>query len=144
MTEKSVFREAWILEMTSQSFPVFCFWSRGFVPDRKRAFVTQNTGKENRYRKNFFAIHISTLRRFNWANKNVPYTSKRVYTVECWVTQSYKLLNLTISKSCTFSTFDLMCWNFVVLPIWTFSFNFCIWVSCCLQVLELRKSHRGL
>ena len=31
MTEKSVFREGWSPEMTSQSFPVSCFWSRGFV-----------------------------------------------------------------------------------------------------------------
>ena len=32
MTEKSVFLEAWNPEMTSQSFPVSCFWSRSFVP----------------------------------------------------------------------------------------------------------------
>ena len=31
MTEKSVFCEAWSPEMTSQSFPVSCFWSHGFV-----------------------------------------------------------------------------------------------------------------
>ena len=30
--EKSVFREAWSPELTSQSFPVPCFWCRGFVP----------------------------------------------------------------------------------------------------------------
>ena len=35
MSEKYVFREAWSPEMTSQSFPVSCFWSRGFVPHRK-------------------------------------------------------------------------------------------------------------
>ena len=35
MTEKSVFREAWSPELTSQSFPVPCFWCRGFVPHRK-------------------------------------------------------------------------------------------------------------
>ena len=35
MTEKSVFREAWSPELTSQSFPVSCFWCRGFVPHRK-------------------------------------------------------------------------------------------------------------
>ena len=34
MTEKSVFREALSPEMTSQSFPVSCFLSRGFVPHR--------------------------------------------------------------------------------------------------------------
>ena len=35
MTKKSVFREAWSPEMASQSFPVYSFWSRGFVPHRK-------------------------------------------------------------------------------------------------------------
>ena len=35
LTNKSVFREAWSPELTSQSFPVSCFWSRGFVPHRK-------------------------------------------------------------------------------------------------------------
>ena len=30
MSEKSVFREAWSPKMTSQSFPVSCFWSCGF------------------------------------------------------------------------------------------------------------------
>ena len=35
MTDKSVFREAWSTEMTSQSSPVSCFWSRGFIPHRK-------------------------------------------------------------------------------------------------------------
>ena len=34
-TEKSVFRKAWSPEMTSQSFPVSYFSSRGFVPHRK-------------------------------------------------------------------------------------------------------------
>ena len=52
MTEKSVFCEAWSPEMMSQSFPVSCFWSRGFVPHRKwnlTLLVHQNKGKENRY-----------------------------------------------------------------------------------------------
>ena len=35
MSEKSVFSKAWSPEMTSQSFPVSCFWSRGFVFHRK-------------------------------------------------------------------------------------------------------------
>ena len=72
MTEKSVFREAWSPELTSQSFPVSCFWPRGFVPHRKwnlALLAHQNTGKENRYRKTFFATLISTLERFNPANK---------------------------------------------------------------------------
>ena len=74
MTEKSVFREARNPEMTSQPFPVSCFWSRGFVHHRKfnlTLLVHQNTGKENRYRKYFFAIHISTLERFNRRNKKI-------------------------------------------------------------------------
>ena len=74
MTEKSVFREAWSPELTSKSLPVSCFWCRGFVSHRKwnlTLLVHQNTGKENRYRKNFFATLISTLGRFNRANKNI-------------------------------------------------------------------------
>ena len=74
MTEKSVFCEAWSPEMTSQSFPVSCFWSHCFVPYRKwnlTLLVHQNTGKENRYRNLFLAILISTLGRFNRANKKI-------------------------------------------------------------------------
>ena len=71
------FREAWSPEMTSQSFPVSCFWSRGFVPHRKwnlTLLVHQNMGKESCYRNFFFAMHISTLRRFNGASKkNLSY-----------------------------------------------------------------------
>ena len=72
MSEKSVFREAWSPELTSQSFPVPCFWSHGFVPNRKwnlMLLVHQNTGKQNRYGKNFFSVVISTLGRFDRANK---------------------------------------------------------------------------
>ena len=68
MTEKSVFRKAWSPEMTSQSLPVSCFWPRGFVPHRKwnlTLLVHQNTGKENRYRKCFFPILISTYQYCN-------------------------------------------------------------------------------
>ena len=78
MTEKSVFCKAWSPEMTSQSFPVSCFWSRCFVPNRKwnlTRLVHQNMGKENCYwKKN--AILISTLGRFNRAikKKSVIYT----------------------------------------------------------------------
>ena len=32
MLEKSVYHEACSPEMISNSFPVFCFWSRSFVP----------------------------------------------------------------------------------------------------------------
>ena len=35
MSERSFFREALSPKMTSQSFAVRCFWSRGFVPHRK-------------------------------------------------------------------------------------------------------------
>ena len=61
MAEKSVFREAWSPELTSQSFPVSCFLSRGFVPHRKRNLMLllhQNTGMENRYGKTFL-LHLS-------------------------------------------------------------------------------------
>ena len=67
MTEKSVFRGAWSPEMTLQSFQVSCFLSRGFVPHRKlnlTHLVSQNTGKENRYRNFFFAgisVHLGDL-----------------------------------------------------------------------------------
>ena len=77
-SEKSVFREAWSPELKSQLFPVPCFWSHVFVPHRKwnlMLLVHQNTGKENRYGKNFFAVLISTLGRFDRANKkNLSYT----------------------------------------------------------------------
>ena len=66
--------------------PVSYFWSRGFVPHRKwnlTLLVHQNTGKENCYRKFFFAIHISTLRRFNRANKkNLSYTLLRLQCLQ--------------------------------------------------------------
>ena len=60
-SEKSVFREAWSPELTSQSFPVSCFWCRSFVPHRKwnlMLLAHENTGKENRYRK-FFLLYLS-------------------------------------------------------------------------------------
>ena len=72
VTEKSVFREAWSPELTSQSFPVSSFWCRGFVPHRKwnlTLLAHQNRGKENRNRKFCFATLISTLERFDRANK---------------------------------------------------------------------------
>ena len=65
--------------MTSQSLPVFCVWSWGFVPQRKwnlTLLVHQNTGKENRCRKFFFAILFSALGRFNGAKKGMSYTLK--------------------------------------------------------------------
>ena len=59
--EKSVFSEAWSPEKTSQSFPVSCFWSSGFVPHKKwnvAFLVHQNKGNKNRYRK-YFSIFFS-------------------------------------------------------------------------------------
>ena len=45
MTEKSGFREAWSPELTSQSFPVSCFWCRGFVPPPEVKFDAFGTSK---------------------------------------------------------------------------------------------------
>ena len=72
MTEKSVFREAWSPEMTSQPFPVSCFWCRGFVPHRKwnlSLLVHQKSLTKK------FLLYLSTdkysknLGRFNLANR---------------------------------------------------------------------------
>ena len=57
--------------MMSQSFPVSCWWSLGFVPNRKWNFtflVHQNTERKPLSNK-IFAILTSTLLRFNRANK---------------------------------------------------------------------------
>ena len=57
MSEKSVFPETLSPEMTSQSFPVSSFWSRGFLHHQKWNFpfmVHQNTGKKNRSQIYFF------------------------------------------------------------------------------------------
>ena len=83
MSEKSVFHEVSSPEMTWQSFPVFWFWSRVFVPHRKRNFtflVRQNTGKENRYRILFcYTVHwgdfIEQIKK-----KSVIYTLKLQHT----------------------------------------------------------------
>ena len=99
MTKKSVFREAWSPEMTSQSFPVSCFWSCGFVPHRKwnlTLLVHQNTGKENRYRIIFFAIHISSLRRFNRANKKIRHIH---FNSLCFIWNIYLFLVSPISTT---------------------------------------------
>ena len=56
MTEKSVFREVSNPEMTSQSFPVSCVWSLGFLP--LPVFGTSKHGKKNRYRIFFWlSVH---------------------------------------------------------------------------------------
>ena len=88
MTENSVFREAWSPELTSQSFPVSCFWCRGFVPHRKwnlTLLAHQNTGKENRYRK-IFLLHLPA----HWGDlikqikKSVIYTLRVVTSHTCY------------------------------------------------------------
>ena len=71
-SEKSVFREAWSPEMTLQSFPVprfglavlyptgseiWCIW---YIKARERKIAME---------KNFFAVFIITLGRFDRANK---------------------------------------------------------------------------
>ena len=66
MTEKSVFREVWSPELTSQSLPVSCFGVAVLYPtgsENLRLLAHQNTGKENRYRKSFFAtlLHIGEI-----------------------------------------------------------------------------------
>ena len=74
MSEKSVFREAWSSEMTSQSLPVLCFWSRGFVPPpevKLDAFGTSKYGEGKSLSKKLFAILIRILRRSNRANKKI-------------------------------------------------------------------------
>ena len=78
-SEKSVFREAWSPELTSQSFPVSCFWCRGFVPHRKwtlTLLAQQNTEKENRYRKKFL-LHLSA----HWGDLIEQIKINRSYTL---------------------------------------------------------------
>ena len=82
--QKSVFPETSNPEMTSQSFPVTCFWSHGFVPHRMWNFkfmVHQNIGKENRYRIFFFAI---ILHRGDFIEhiKKLSYTLNRDFSKE--------------------------------------------------------------
>ena len=66
MTQKSVSREALSPEMVSQSFPVSCFWSRGFVPHRKWNLTLFFWYIKTRGRKiaieNFPLLHISVHR----------------------------------------------------------------------------------
>ena len=71
MTEKSVFREAWSPEMTSQSFPVSCSISRFCTPPEVKfdAFDISKLGEGKSLSKKKFAIPISSLGRFNPANK---------------------------------------------------------------------------
>ena len=95
--EKSVFREAWSPELTSQSFPVPCFWSRGFVLHRKwnlMLLVHQNTGKENRYGKKLFCCtyqFIWEIWSSKWKKKSVIYTLKQCKT-NAYCSWSYRTL----------------------------------------------------
>ena len=81
--DKSVFREAGSPEKTSQSFSVSRFWFRGFCTPEEVKFDTFG----NLYRWYFFAIHISTLRRFNRPKKILSYTLWWWMTVCCGYTQ---------------------------------------------------------
>ena len=58
-------QNTWLKDLLSR-FPLFSVFQN----------IHQNTGKENRYGKNFFAVLISTLGRFDRANKkkSVIYT----------------------------------------------------------------------
>ena len=113
MTEKSVFREAWSSELMSQSFPVSCFWCQGFVPHRKwnlTLMAHENTGKENCYLKNFSATLISTLGRFNRANrkKSVIYTLKSFSLHLCLLNflspfRSLYARECKVSSNCSFT-----------------------------------------
>ena len=72
MTKKYAFCKVPSPEMTSKSFPVPCFWTRGFVPHGKSNFtflIRQNTGQENRFRVFFFAMIISTSESKLWKEK---------------------------------------------------------------------------
>ena len=85
MTEKSVFREASSPELTSQSFPISCFWCRGFVPHRKwnlTLLAHQNTGKENRYRqKNLLHLPAHWGDLIEQIEKSVIYTLSVICTL---------------------------------------------------------------
>ena len=113
-SEKSVFREAWSPKLTSQWFPVPCFWSSGFVPHRKwdlTLLAHQNTRKENRYRKNIFATLITTLGRCNRANKKVCHIH---FKLLLWSKNSL-LFFLQILKACLLDTSLAKSWalNFI-------------------------------
>ena len=72
MSEKSVFCKAWSPEWRHNRSQCPVFGLAVLIPHWKwnlTCLVHQNTGKENRYWKFFFAIHVSTLRRFNQTNK---------------------------------------------------------------------------
>ena len=86
VTKKFVFRETWSPEMTSQSFPVSCFWSRGFVSHRKWNLTLYGEG--NSLSKKLFAVFISTLGRFNRANKKYSV----IYT---WMIELFATRNVT-------------------------------------------------
>ena len=61
MTEKSVFREAWGPELTSQSFPVSCLVSRFCTPPEVKfdAFGTSKHGKGKSLWQKLFLLYLS-------------------------------------------------------------------------------------
>ena len=67
MTKKSVLREAWSPELTSQLFPVSCFWSHSFELHWKWNLTLldhQNVRKESCYQKKFIlylSVHWGDL-----------------------------------------------------------------------------------
>ena len=120
MSEKSVFREAWSPEMTSQSFPVCLVSLFCTTPEVKfHAFVTS----KHRYPNFFFAILSSTLGRFNRTNKK----KSVMYTLGCPYFRPFK-----IQKNGVF-LFEI---SFFVLEILTFFYyaNRSVIMSYCLQL----------
>ena len=95
MNEKSVFREAWSPELTSQSFPVSCFWCPGFVPHRKKNLTLlahRNTGKENRYRKKFL-LHLSA----HWGDLIEQIKKSVIYTLSMTIIKAMQLMGWCIN-----------------------------------------------
>ena len=84
MSEKSVFRRASSPEMMLQSFPVFCFWSRSFVSAGReiwRFWFIKTQGRKITI-ETFFAILISTLRRFYRAKKKICHIHFKIDQLE--------------------------------------------------------------
>ena len=83
MTEKSVFHEARSPEMTSQSFPVSCFWCRGFVPtgSENSRFWYSKTRERKIAIENFSLLYISVL----WGDLVEQIKKKLSYTLSCFL-----------------------------------------------------------
>ena len=64
MTERSVFRGAWIPELTSQSFPVSCFWTKPPGGEIWRFWHITTRGRKIAIEKNFWlylSAHLGDL-----------------------------------------------------------------------------------